>query len=150
MSTTERQNRDPFALAREAGRREVFGYVARDNIDSVLLWVRDLLWDDEGDPVRYTWVACYEYAGFRPEVRTGQLAEAISIPEPGHDSITVSDSYGVWGLHGDLPSQPRSRRGEKALRRSCYIVVSDRHLQVRFRTPEGKLAWWHVQVEEKR
>lgn len=61
--------------------------------------------------------------------------------------LTVVDTYGVWSLDGLLKTQPGSGVDD-ALKNSMYVSITERSLQVHLRTPEGRLAWWHVQVEE--
>lgn len=136
----ETKTHNPFHLAREHGRREAFGYITRDNIESLLLWVQDLLFKD-GEPRRYTMVCAYEYARWRPEVRTGQEAEELKLLQGDWgSSILILDTYGLWMLD--------AQRGTE-LRNAEYVVVSDSHLQVSLRTPEGRLAWLHVQLEDE-
>lgn len=151
MSTAETKKRDPFEMARKAGRREASGFVARDNVDSVFAWVLDLLFDENGDPRRYTWVDVYEYSGWRPSVHTGQIArEAVRAGPADRPTVMVSDSSRVWSLAGGIPTQPRTLKEEvDALGPSMHLTISNEHLRVRLRTPEGKLAWWHLQLERE-
>jgi hypothetical protein len=116
-----------------------FGYITRDNVVDLHERVRALLFDDEGKPRRYTWVAAYEYAGYRPEVRTGQTVEEVKLTTGDRFAIQVLDSYGVWAL--SVPQVADDYR--------MYVVISDRHMQVRLRTPEGRMAWWHLALEEE-
>lgn len=143
---------DPHLLALDKGRRETFGFVTVQNYSAVFDFMRRLLFADsdfgaQRDPRRYTKVCCYEYAGYRPEVWTGQLAERIEVRTHG-DSVAVQvvDSYGVWSIDSRLKTQPAY--GEEALKQGMHVVISDHHLQARLRTPEGRLAWWHVELEE--
>lgn len=151
---TETKTRNPFALAREHGQREASGFMARDNIEDVKWWIDQLV----GDPSlpqhrrRFTKVLAYEYAGYRPEVYTGVTVDSVTLHNDGEwPAVQIVDDRAVWSLDTALDTQPTydmlKDGGGVVLAMACYIEVSDRHLRVRLRTPEGKLAWWHLQLQ---
>lgn len=77
------------------------GTLTVDNIDNVVDLLKQLL-----DGKKYTFVSCYAYKGYKPEVRLHQEIEhkssttgnAFSIyRHDGWSSFNVCDTYGVWG-----------------------------------------------------
>lgn len=143
---TKRSN--SFAAARIKGRRQALGYIARDNIGDLYSWVNDLLFKD-GAPRPYTFFRVYEYAGWRPEVKTGLRAESVRIVQRGEScAIEIADDNSAWSLGSRLETE-RGREEHELLRESMHVVISDTHLQVRLRTDSGFLAWWHIELEER-
>lgn len=151
---TATATRNPFSRAVES-EREASGYVALDNLDDVRTLLDRLL----GKRQRHTHVRSYEYANYRPEVLTGLRAESITVHRHGegdtvrHGAVQVVDGRNVWSLSTSLPTQPTVAQMHDdgpggALRQGCHLHINDREAQVRLRTPEGRLAWWHVQLEQ--
>ena len=78
-----------------------YGTLTVDNIGSVVELLKQLL---EGK--KYTFVSCYAYRGYKPEVRLHQEIDHksstagnafIIYRHDGWSSFNVCDSYGVWG-----------------------------------------------------
>jgi hypothetical protein len=100
-------------LRRLASDRDWHGYLTLENLEAVAGRMRKLLTGRS-----YTWVACN--SGLRhyfPEVRAGQQLRDDGVTTYRNDNggrysagITVPDTYGVWGLHTDVPDQPTARK----------------------------------------
>lgn len=99
-------------LRRLAGDQDWYGCLTLENLDLVAARLRKLLGGR-----RYTWAATVHWKGAQddfvmPEVRTGMWAKDLKVSrstlddgrEMGH--ITVSDSYGVWGISTTVPDGP--------------------------------------------
>lgn len=148
---------NPFSLMAEGKTSQAFGYVAADCIHDLGILVEHLFFDHEvedEEPMparRYTKVCCYEYTRYRPEVWTGQQAESIKLQVEDDTlvwgAITIVDTYGVWSIDSRLRTQPKNGV-EDVLRNTMYVVIDTRSMQIKLRTPEGREAWWHVQLEE--
>ena len=162
-SETERQafdlahspeaERDAQALRKD---REWFGYLTTANYQAVTERIDRML---RGK--KYTWVASLSPAlagkkayHHRPEVRTGQRFESIKgklltgdHAPIGH--ITVSDSYGVWGIDSTFASQADAHAG-KPERRTYLHFQRDRwgdRLEIEHYAISGNHLWWVVSVE---
>jgi hypothetical protein len=148
-------NPNPFSGMAEGKTSQAFGYLTFDCVRDLHTLVSRLLFADSEygamrDPRRYTKVCCYEYSGYRPEVWTGQTAENVKLSvDDNRAAITVIDTYGVWSIDSLIETQPGSGAND-VLSNSMYVVISQNHIQIRLKTPEGREAWWHVQLEEER
>jgi hypothetical protein len=78
------------------------GTLTIENVPAVAGLIRELLAGK-----RYTFVACNEFFGFKPEVRTGQTlkpsrgkGDPVNCygETPDHAGFHINDTYGVWGL----------------------------------------------------
>lgn len=148
MATPTKARDNVFARARRCGYRDASGYLALDNVKDVHDLLRAFLFDGS-EPRRFTWVDAYEYAGFRPRVRTGLRAEEVSfsVDELGC-AIHVLDTDHSWGLHSRFRTQAEAREEGDPLAVGCWIRCEARQLEVKLLTPEGKNAWWCVALEE--
>ena len=142
MNTTADEKKvTPFS----GERHSAFGYLAEDNFDDVERLLREFLLGP-GER-RFTKVLAYEYNGYRPEVHTGLRFKEIKRSED-RAHLTIVDEKHVWGLDTKLPTQPgRDFAALDPLRDSYYLSFKYDELQIQLRTPEGKLAWWHIKRE---
>lgn len=131
-----------------ASGRAFHGYLTLENLDAVADRIRDLI----GDGQHYTWVACNEGLGdYRPEVRTGQVAKTIEADRRDSDgklygSITVNDTYGVWGIHTAVPDQAASPGSEVGFD-LAYLRITRGQIQIEHRAPAGHRLYWVAAVE---
>lgn len=89
-------------IQRIASGRDWSGYLTLENFEAVAARLRTML---DGRP--YTWVACNEGFGYRPEVRPGLRMDKVeaNLLAPDHGHLMVRDSYGVWGLSTSWPTR---------------------------------------------
>lgn len=93
---------------------------------------------------KYTWVEVYEYTGYIPRADTGRIFNDVNcFLEDGYGGFSVSDSYGVWGVHTTQESNKFDPTYENP-----YIEFGYNFVRITLRTPEGKLAYWIAIVEE--
>jgi hypothetical protein len=140
-------------LRRLKGDRDWSGYLTLDNFEAVADRLRKLL---DGHP--YTWVACNEGFGYRPEVRPGLLMEkvAATLLAPDHGHITVADTYGVWGLSAHWPTRADAYAAgsyDEAIKRGAHVAFkSDRYgeqFSAEHFAPTGSRLYWTVAVEHR-
>ena len=124
-----------------------FGVMTVDNIEDIVGKLRELLTGK-----RYTFVSCYEYKRYEPEVRASQELKNGTSDDPFHvwygenqefGGFNVGDTYGVWGL------DTNGHRGANYDGKFDipYLVFDYGKCTMTFRTPAGLLAYWVVAVE---
>lgn len=133
---------------RLASDRAWFGYLTMENLDAVADRIRRML--DAGQ--RYTWVAVNEGRGYKPEVRTGQVAmkveawrlETGSSGEP-YGGITVNDTYGTWGIHTTAIDQRAAQK--QVSRDKAFIHIEHGQIRVEHYAPAGHRLRWVAALE---
>ena len=138
--------------ARELGReRDWFGYLTTANYQAVAERIRRMLAGK-----RYTWVDADAMGGYRPRVRTRQEMESVTaklltgenLTRP-YAHITVSDTYGVWGIDSGEASQSEAHAAEPK-RRTYLHFTRDRYgerLEIEHYAISGNHLWWVVAAE---
>lgn len=132
---------------RLADGRQWFGYLTLDNIDAVTERLRALI----GDGQPYVWVATNELFGLRPEVRTGQVVETITVKRGTRDSgreyghLIVTDTHGVWGLSTEAADQRQA--GQLDERDRQFLSVERDRIRVEHHALGGNRLCWTIAVE---
>lgn len=123
-----------------------YGTVNTDNIETVAGLLREYL---EGK--QYTTVHCYEYRGWKPEVRIHQRLEGsrdgknitLHRHHEGHAQIVICDTYGVGGL-----STTRTEPGYDGEFNAPYVHFEWGHtIEITQRAPNGLLFHTVYRVE---
>lgn len=151
MSETAETEMSPD-LRRLASGRHWFGYLTLENAEAVAGRIRTML-----DGKQYTWVACNEMGGYRPEVRTGmRLREGVKLSGSTLESgrkmahITVCDTYGVWGLDTTVANQREAHETEDR-KRLTYLNIEEHRwgdrIEIEFYSISGNHIWWVATVE---
>lgn len=149
MSTVT-QNRLERRLARLRDGRDWAGYLALENAEAVATRIRSMI----GDGQRYTWVAANEFFGYRPEVRTSQIADGVKFTtgdlEDGRQMahITVPDTYGVWGLDTTAPTEDAAR--DASIHDQVYLTFTRRVIEMALYVPAGHHLYWVLALEDER
>ena len=125
------------------------GFLTLDNLDAVAGRLRALI----GDGQPFTWVARNERLRSFPEVRTAQVASKIEVTRRSDadgalGSITVVDSYQVWGLTTEAPDEQATRGCEPAFGLPRLTFTRDQ-LQIEGRAPAGHRLYWVVAPEDR-
>ncbi len=93
---------------------------------------------------KYTWVECYEYAGYIPKAETGRVFDDIyTYIESDMAGFHVLDSCGVWGCW----STQEDRKFDPTYK-NPYVEFGYNFVRITLRTPEGRLAYWIAIVED--
>lgn len=134
----------PADVRRLQSGREWFGFLTVENVDAVADRIRSLI----GDRQPYVWVACNEGLGdYRPEVRTGQVAESIRAERrDGRASIIVVDTYGVWSIRSDAADQEATARRKPEFGLT-YLHITRGQVRMEHKAPVGARLLWTVAVE---
>jgi hypothetical protein len=139
------------AIARD---RNWFGYLTTGNAQAVSDRIERMI-----SGKKYTWVATCHWPGqlipHRPEVRVGQETRKVDLTSGPLDDgrvmahITVSDSYGVWGISSVHATQHEARQAD-ANRRTYLHFERDRwgdRLEIEHYSASGNHLWWVIAVE---
>lgn len=131
--------------------RDCSGFLALDNFDEVVKRIRSMI--GNGQP--YTWVAMNESFGLRAEVRASMVAETVRTTDDGLDDgtpmshLTVSDTYGVWGLSTTARDQAAARDGDKFNHTYLHFEHTKygEKLTIEHNAPAGHRLCWVIAVE---
>lgn len=135
-------------LKRLASDRKWFGYLTLENLDAAADRIRQML----GNGQRYTWVAVNEGLGYRPEVRTGQVAESVEAYRleangHAHGGVKVVDTYGIWAAHTNVADQAEAAARGGADEALAYLVISHNKIEIEHFAPAGYHLRWVVALE---
>lgn len=129
--------------------RDWSGYLTLENAEAVADRIRSMI----GDGQRYTWVAANEYFGYKPEVRTSQVATKVSFDSDLKYSdgapwahLNVVDTYGIWGLSADAADEAAAIAQDK--RHRTFLTFDHRKLTIDLYAPGGNHMWWVVALED--
>lgn len=137
-------------LQRLTDGRDWYGVLTLENLDAVADRIRSMI----GDGQPYSWTDVNEGLGWRPYLRTSQVAEKIDVTRSDLDDgrtlghITVCDTYGVWGID-TLFADQEAARGKKE--RDLTFVSFERRGQLRIThyAPAGWLMYWLIAPEDR-
>lgn len=127
-----------------------FGMLTINNIEQVVGLLKQLI-----DGKRYTFVACNELDGFKPEVRTSQCVEhnkatsknAFNIYYDTENSryagFNIVDSYGVWGCSTNTTDEKFDHE-----RKNPYFSFKYNQVIIEHRAAGGNLLYWCIAVED--
>jgi hypothetical protein len=148
MTTTPAEK--PTHLRRLADGSEWYGCLTLENLDLVAARIRSLL---EGKS--YTFVTCNEgLRDYFPEVRTSlRLREGVStwVDEKAgrFGGFNVADSYGVWGMHTDVPdiSTAHSLSYDEQRKRGGYLHIKHERIEMEHFAPADARLYWVAAIE---
>lgn len=128
--------------------RDWYGYLTLENAEAVADRIRSMI----GDGQPYTWVAANEYFGYKPEVRTSQVASKVEFNQDLRLSdgtpwahLTVVDTYGIWGLHATAADDAAACEADKKDR--TVLKFGYRKLTIDLYAPGGNHMWWVIALE---
>lgn len=126
-------------------------YLTIENFDDVVDTLEAMVKDRT-----YTWVTAnsdsrdgYDNSWARPEVRVDQRIDKIvrSLLPDGRPHVTVCDTYGVFGLHTDIPDRKTANAlayDDPASHRLTYISIDAGQFRMRLRAPGGNHLCWVI------
>lgn len=133
---------------RLASDRDWYGYLTLENAEAVADRIRSMI----GDGQRYTWVAANEIFGYKPEIRTGQVAKRIEfVSEKLSDGrswahLLVRDAYGTWGISTTAADQAAAHAMDK--KDATFLRFEYGRLTIEHYAPAGNHLWWAIAVED--
>lgn len=143
--TDERMPYDLKHLAADHDGREWWGCLTIENAEALKDRIERML---KGR--LYTFVARNDgFLAQCPEVRTSQkMREAhVSCDDLAH--VSVSDSYGSWGILSQIKSRAEGLRLSADERRTkgAYVVIRHDRIEIEHSAPAGHALFWVIAVE---
>lgn len=130
---------------------EIHGYLTTENIDAVAARLRYMLVGK-----RCSFVAAHEFNGWRPELRTSQQLTTINKErgnggiEVWHEhvaglgegaGITVSDTYGGWGMSTYVDKEADAKPT------TPYLRITQDQIHITPRSTAGEAIHWLIGLE---
>lgn len=141
MTETHPQSRDLISIPSEA---DWSGFVTVENADAIADRIRRFL----GGRI-YTWFTVSEFFRWRPEVRTLQSMERVSVERRKTDDdtddvwITIVDTYSVTWLNSRCADQAAARLADEKTDHA-FVEFKRDYLQIAHRTPAGDRLFWTI------
>ena len=125
-----------------------YGTLSIENIEKVSKLILETL-----ENKKYVFVCNYEYKNYKPETRVNQKLKNGNNKSPlsfwygdkkNYAGFNFGDTYGVWGC------STSSKDGKYDPEfNNPYIVVTQNQVTITQRTPEGKMCYWQLTVQNE-